>query len=67
MYVYKKVDGMVNRVEYRVWKNRAVDVKTKRTAWKSIYRSVIECGPEVWWPGAAMLGKLEILQRRVCK
>ena len=66
-YVYKKVDGMVNRVEYRLWKNRAVDVKTKVTAWKSIYRPIIEYGAEVWWPGAAVLDKLEILQKRVCK
>lgn len=32
-YVYK-VYSMANRVEYRLWKSRAVDVKTKVVAWK---------------------------------
>lgn len=37
-YVCNKVDVIVNRDGYRLWKTRTVDVKTKVRAWKSVYR-----------------------------
>ena len=66
-YVCGKMERAVNKLEYRLWKNRAVDVKTKVIAWSSIFRPVIEYGAEVWWPGAAEMDRVERIQKRVCK
>lgn len=66
-HVLRKMDELVNQVEHRFWKNRAVDVRSKMIAWKSIFRPVMEYGAEVWWPGASDLEKFERLQKKVCK
>ena len=58
-YVCGKMERVVNKLEYRLWKNRAVDVKTKVIAWSSIFRPVMEYRAEVWWPSAAEMDRVE--------
>ena len=66
-YILLKVERAVGSIEYRFWKNRSADVKTKTIAWKSIFRPVLEYATEVWWPDAVDLAKFERLQKKICK
>ena len=66
-YVCDKVVTLVSALEFRFWRNRAVDVKTKVIAWKTIFRPIIEYGAEVWWPAQSELNRLEVIQKRICK
>jgi len=66
-YVLLQAQRAVSQYEFRFWKNRAVDVKTKVIAWRAMFRPAIEYGSEVWWPLEQDLIVFERLQRKVCK
>jgi hypothetical protein len=66
-YVISSVDKRVCALEWRLWKNRAVDVETKVIAWKTIFRPALEYGSEVWWPQDKQGELFERLQLKVCK
>jgi len=66
-YVLSTVSKRVRALEWRLWKNRAVDVETKVIAWKTIFRPALEYGSEVWWPQDKQAELFERLQLKVCK
>jgi hypothetical protein len=66
-YVLSSVSKRVCALEWRLWKNRAVDVETKIIAWKTIFRPALEYGSEVWWPHDKQGEMFERLQLKVCK
>ena len=66
-YVLSLVSKRVCALEWRLWKNRAVDVETKVIAWKTIFRPALEYGSEVWWPQDKQGELFERLQLKVCK
>ena len=66
-YVLSIVGKKVNALEWRLWKNRALDVETKVIAWKTIFRPALEYGSEVWWPHDKMPELFERLQLKICK
>ena len=66
-YVLSSVGKKVNALEWRLWKNRALDVETKVIAWKTIFRPALEYGSEVWWPHDKMPELFERLRLKICK
>jgi exonuclease III len=66
-YVLTRTETVLKTLEWRFWKNRAVDNETKVIAWRSIFRPAIEYGSEVWWPLAVQLAVFERLQLKVLK
>ena len=65
--VLSRTEKRVKALEWRLWRNRAVDVETKVIAWKTIFRPAVEYGSEVWWPQDKQPELFERLQLKVCK
>lgn len=66
-YILLRTEKAVKSLEWRLWKNRAVDIETKVIAWKTIFRPGLEYGSEVWWPHVKEIERFERLQLKVCK
>lgn len=66
-YVLSVMSKRLSALEWRLWKNRHVDIETKVIAWKTIFRPALEYGSEVWWPQDKQMELFERLQLKVCK